>query len=260
MQTILKENVFFVKVVLIVHSQITLRMGDKKVNVFLQTGFYNCAEVSSPLHKHLYPEIHWILRGRAEYTIGNKRVTLEEGTVVVFPAQMYHECSVYEEGTQRMAFQADIEVSEYISHALPSRQLIPLFYDEKVVRRNELRYDVLALLTMLCAIFDKGGKTRVQPIQDAAFIIEEFFLKRYNSRVTVADLAEQLQLSEKQTQRLVQKHTGRTFSKELCHRRMQIAHKLLQSEQYSLTEVAEYVGFHSYSGFWKAYRSYTKKD
>ena len=240
------------------HCQVTLRMGERKVNIFLQAGFYNCAEVKSPLHKHWYPEIHWILQGSAVYTIGQKRVVLEEGTIVVIPAQMYHECSACEEGTQRMAFQADIDAGEYISHALPSRQLIPLFYDEKSVRKNELRYDVLALLTMLCAIFDKGGKTKVQSIQDAAFIIEEFFLKRYNSHVTVADLADELQLSEKQTQRLVQKHTGRTFSKELCHRRMQIAHKLLQSGQYSLTEVAEYVGFHSYSGFWKAYRAYGK--
>ncbi len=246
------------------HNQITLRMGDRKVNIFLQTGFYNCAKVKSPLHKHWYPEIHWILQGSAVYTIGQKRVTLKEGTIVVIPAQMYHECSAYEEGTRRMAFQADIDAGEYISHALPSRQLIPLFYDEELVRkdqlREQLRYDILALLTMLCAIFDKGGKTNVQPIQDAAFIIEEFFLNHYNSHVTVADLANELQLSEKQTQRLVRKHTGRTFGKELSHRRMQIAHKLLQSGQYSLTEVAEYVGFHSYSGFWKAYRAYSKKD
>ena len=85
-----------------------------------------------------------------------------------------------------------------------------------------------------------------------------FFSRRYAEPVTVADLAEVLMLSEKQTEREVRRRTGLPFRRTLLHFRMSAADSLLSSTACSKNEIAERVGYRSYSGFWKAYRAYQK--
>jgi YesN/AraC family two-component response regulator len=40
---------------------------------------------------------------------------------------------------------------------------------------------------------------------------------------------------------------------------MRVANQLMQAENSSLEEIAKYVGYHSYSGFWKAMKRYEGK-
>ena len=44
-----------------------------------------------------------------------------------------------------------------------------------------------------------------------------------------------------------------TFREEMTHRRMEAARQLMKDQSLSLTEIAEKVGYQSYSGFWKAF-------
>ena len=71
--------------------------------------------------------------------------------------------------------------------------------------------------------------------------------------MTIADLARQLHFSEKHTARLVLKHTGQTFTQALTAQRMTIARHLAATTDMSLGDISRYVGYRSYSGFWKAY-------
>lgn len=68
----------------------------------------------------------------------------------------------------------------------------------------------------------------------------------------LSDLAARLYLSEKQTERLVLKHTGQTFKQKLSDTRVAMANVLIRETEMPLHKVAEYVGYSSYSGFWKA--------
>ncbi len=68
------------------------------------------------------------------------------------------------------------------------------------------------------------------------FPIGEFFSRKYS---------ENLHLYE----RLVIQYTGHTFREELTARRISAANHLLHTTAMPLTEVARYVGYHSYAGF-----------
>ena len=72
----------------------------------------------------------------------------------------------------------------------------------------------------------------------------------------LSDLADQLHISERHAERLVLQYTGRSFREELVAVRMRIAHQLMQAENASLEQIAKYVGYRSYSGFWKAMKRY----
>ena len=49
---------------------------------------------------------------------------------------------------------------------------------------------------------------------------------------------------------------GRSFRGALTVTRMQVAERLINISAMPLTEVAQYVGYRSYAGFWKAYQKY----
>ena len=86
--------------------------------------------------------------------------------------------------------------------------------------------------------------------------IREFFSLHYNKSIQLSDLAKELHLSNMQTQRIVKKYTDKTFGENLLIQRMTIAENLMETSDMSLLEISEYVGYHSYCGFWKAYKKY----
>ena len=72
---------------------------------------------------------------------------------------------------------------------------------------------------------------------------------------TLSDLAKALCLSEKQTERVVLKHTGKNFRRNITKKRIEVAKALLEKNELSKKEIAEYVGYNSYGGFFKALKS-----
>lgn len=236
------------------NRQLMLPLGDGQINIFLEKGFFPEKIQIGPLHKHWYPEIHWIMEGSAQYQIGQTVQTFQAGQVLLIPKQTFHCCLACGDGTKRIAFQADISDAAEGCHALSADIVKTLFRDWETARTDRGTVKLTALLQLLCSLFVTDSKDRSLPIQDPSLIVEEFFSRRYDQEVTVADLARELMLSEKQAQRLVIKQTGHTFLQELTARRMEVAKQLLQTGNYTLAQTAEYVGYRSYSGFWKAVR------
>ena len=102
-------------------------------------------------------------------------------------------------------------------------------------------------------IFDTN-KISAEKIVDYSFIIEEYLKINYARDIKLSDLASELNLSEKHTERLIKKYTGNTFKQELASIRIKTAQMLLASTDMTMTEISEYVGYNSYSGFYKAYK------
>ena len=108
---------------------------------------------------------------------------------------------------------------------------------------------------MIAALFPELSAP-VTPMMDTAFIIHEFFSRGYNLDLRLSDLAELLHLSEKQTARLVEIHTGKTFKQALIAQRMNNARHLIALGEMSFAEIGEQLGYQSYAGFYKAYFKY----
>ena len=113
-----------------------------------------------------------------------------------------------------------------------------------------------ALLSYICSDFltIETEKAKV-PIANRELIMEEFFTKKYNTNATLDDLARELMLSHKQTEREVKRFTGNTFVGEMSKRTIETAIMLSQTTNLSLTEISKLVGYTSYCGFYKAYKN-----
>ncbi len=90
-------------------------------------------------------------------------------------------------------------------------------------------------------------------------IIEDAFFYRYRT-LTLSDLSRLLNLSARQTQRLLQQNFGRTFSQKLTEARMAAASQYLLSTALSVTEISERTGFSSIEHFSAAFRRFTGRS
>ena len=115
---------------------------------------------------------------------------------------------------------------------------------------------VAAYISLFCSSFESNARRMPIPITDYGFLIFEFFSRNYKEQVRLCDLAELLHLSNRQAERLVLEHTGRSFREELAATRVRIANQLLKTTDMSLAEIAEYTGYRSYAGLWKAMKKY----
>ena len=87
---------------------------------------------------------------------------------------------------------------------------------------------------------------------ETMFILEEAFLFHYRT-LTLPDLAGLLNLSVRQTQRLLQANFGMSFSQKLADARMAAACQFLTGTDMSITEISERTGFSSIEHFSAAF-------
>ena len=86
-------------------------------------------------------------------------------------------------------------------------------------------------------------------------IIEEYFLYEYQN-LSLADLADRLKLSTRQTQRLLMEYYGKTFQQKKAEAKMSAAVVLLSDKTRSITSIAEDLGYSSAVDFSSAFRLY----
>lgn len=115
------------------------------------------------------------------------------------------------------------------------------------------------LLIWLVRSLEKGhSKTSGKPLSPTGkttLLIEEYFLYQYAS-LSLETLATELDLSPRQTQRLLQKHYGKTFLQMKTEARMSAASVLLTGTGDSITAISDALGYSSMEHFSTAFRNY----
>ena len=86
-------------------------------------------------------------------------------------------------------------------------------------------------------------------------VIEDAFFYRYKT-LTLGELAGLLNLSTRQTQRLLVNNFGKTFSQKLTDARMASARQFLSGTDLSVTEISDRLGYSSIEHFSSAFRRY----
>lgn len=237
-------------------SEMKIHVGNLAYRVFLQQGFFYNHVSTSNLHNHRYSEIHIVKNGSMEIYITGRRLKIPQQSAVIIPAGLYHTRRCDDtENTQVCAFQTDLDANDIRVADLGSISELLFAEIEAYNMRKECR-KMSSLLSLVCSHFCESSPQSPTPIYDREFIIYEFFANNYDKNVTLADIALQLRLSEKQAERLIIKSTGMSFRRQIVAKRIENAKLLVDIEGVSLARAAELVGYQSYSGFWKALRSY----
>ena len=233
--------------------EFVIHRNETEAKVYTEHSFFHNIPTTT-LHMHQYSEVHFFGSGTGNYLVANQSFAVEAGKMLVIPPNVYHKCTSLEPGSEFIAFQLTLPCTEPSIIDIP----VPGIFSnlKKEIAQAESRGlsdKISAYLTLLCAYLPHSTKAKLTPITDRNFLIHEFFSKNYNKDVALADLANQLNLSLKQTERMILEYTGCTFRQEISKRRIQAAKHLIETNGVTLSEAALEVGYHSYSGFWKAF-------
>lgn len=231
-----------------------LEVKTADLHLFLQDGFFDGSASTTTLHAHGYTEIHMVIRGKLALYAGDTVHTLSSGDILAIPQNTYHYCVQRDDDTQTTAFQVKKRIRGVKSAHVP-QNFAEEFAKEIQSAKRHNRFDKVAIyISLFCGHFFDEKKVLAIESADDSLIINEFFSNHYSQQISLQSLAQELNLSEKQTARMVKKHTGNTFLQELTRRRIHAANYLIQTTDMTMGEIAERVGFRSYSGFWKAYK------
>lgn len=237
------------------YCELSIKIGARAHKLFFSDGFYKRRLTTSSIHSHSYTEVHLVMGEDVVYRIGDATVTARSGTMLVIPQGVFHAGVRGEVGLQA-AFQIDAAVSDFAIYNVGEGLVSEMLAEIDRASETGDHAGVAALAALLCRRFISSDVQRVEHITDYGFLIHEFFQNNYSREVRLADLAAALFLSERQTERLVIEHTGRSFRDELTATRVAMAERLLADTDMSQGEIASYVGYKSYAGFWKAVRKY----
>lgn len=236
--------------------EMTVNLGNVSHKIFSQDGFCKRDEICDVIHRHKYTEVHLVGEGEIIFSVGKHQLTASAGTMLVIPSGVYHSGRAAGEPMLRTAFQIDASVTEAAVFNISTGLLSELFSEMDLAAECGDYSGIAAFLPILCRRFIRSERLAAERITDYAFLINEFFSHRYAEDIALGDLAEVLHLSERQTERLVYKHTGGSFRDELVKSRMKVAARLISEGEMSLGEISAYVGYRSYAGFWKAMKKH----
>lgn len=241
----------------IMNTEFNITINDSSAKVYMQVGFFNHADISYPIHKHIFSEMHVFLNGNAVLKCDSSSHPMQKGDVFYIPAGTPHVYQSFDKDSKRISFFIDCEAE----NTSPKKTSLPKSFLDLLC--EEIQAYVLtgkdgqlkALLSYICSsFFVSAQKKPLLPIANRELIIDEFFSQNYNKNVTLDNLAKELMLSKKQTEREIKRVTGNTFVGELSKRRIDAAIILSQTTALPLSKISELVGYTSYCGFYKAYR------
>lgn len=236
------------------YNELSISVLNENHRAFFMNGFLSSSkETATNLHKHNFSEIHFITGGNAVFLVGEGRINLHSGDIMIIPQGEFHCCTQKDETTLHNAFQVDFDVKEVRTAHIGSGVASNLFSEIESLKITGDYTKVSAYISLFCSYLCPKDKSIAEPVSDYGFIIQEFISTNYNKKIKLSDLANELHLSERQTERLVRLHTGNSFKEEVRKIRINVANQLLASSDMTLSEVAEYVGYESYAGFWKAH-------
>lgn len=233
------------------YIEFSTQLGATNKKVFIRTDRKGFSNAVSPIHSHRLCEIHIVAFGEVSFKAAGNVYQLNSGSVLAIPCAMPHECTFAQPDNVYTSFFISANIKNPVLHnTIPSVAMETIEEYKRCVETGNYS-KLAAIITFLCQPIFEDEKIFAEKTSDYSLILEDYFALNY-AHATLGELAKELCLSEKQTERIVLKSTGLTFKQKLSLSRTQVANILLREGKMSKKEIAEYVGYNSYSGFYKA--------
>jgi len=232
-------------------EELQIAVGSRRVEIFMQDGFFVPLPGHTALHRHGYTEIQLLICGNARYLVDGRTVALTGTGMVAIPRGVFH-CGVHDDtATLRIAFQVDWPLERLFTCPLPESEAEGLYQAIQTYRETGESLRMELYLALICSNLPDACSVPPRSVEDRGFIINEFFSNHYSRDITLTDLAAVLSVSGRQASRLVEQYTGHSFQAELIRCRVQAARQLMRETGMRFEQVAEAVGYRSASGLWK---------
>ena len=260
-------------------------MGDANFVFFSNINSVGEAPHKGLLHSHKLYELFHVLHGDMTLVADSEKTIINRGETVMIAPGTIHTTSIHPNTTRFcMIFNVEknqtVQGSNYYdafrkilegdiiwlnSPLLSScfercTQYIKSSYPEKDELITACLHEIMALIK---ATNFKGEDTpQINSVSDTdnsrTYLIDHYFTHNFQHG-SLTELSELLHLSSQQTQRIIKKMYGQSFSERLTMMKMQLAKSLLQETKLSVTQIAEKCGYTGPNGFFVAFKKYYGK-
>lgn len=261
-----------------------LTIGNLRVMIY-DARYLMTFNANAGMHSHFYYELFYVIDGDAEILCDSGKYFVTRSDLYIFPPSFQHFRVAKEDDVlkcqqvpirftyERLNHGEDVYAlfdgvfhtkSDILifRHSTGLRMIFEELLSETRLHARLEKVKMHALITTLVldvirfSYPDLEGKPREldDTVCSRNFIIEDFFSIHYMDSVKIEDLAGRLNLSAKQTGRVLMEMYGMTFRKKLTVTRIQVAKSLLRYSKAPVAEVAESVGYQTLNGFIEAFR------
>lgn len=263
-------------------------IGSLQVDIFLDSTFVpNKVDSNLTSHNHSAHELHSILSGTGILVMGDLEYEMKPGTLHLIGPNVFHafrasEKQCFVRSTLRFSFQNSTAYPAWFPHKESGQiaaALSNVSYSELgdadnnrkiVLLMDEIRSEIQAsaagaytnvqslcsqlivhLVRLLLADRKLDESTSFpRRIQDEMRyrIIDNYFSK-YDENLTIEALAELLNLSTKQTNRVLKRQYNMSFKEKLLHMRIEVSKELLRTSGLSIQQISKQVGYKTITHF-----------
>lgn len=249
----------------------------EKIYLLVSNGFLdNLSERTrwkNRAHNHHVYEVHLLIRGESRLNIEGKSIPIKEGQAVLFAPGQFHEFHASADGFERISFyfmpdkKAEamrsvlqnkvngFQIFQATEEMLLIGRNMPQYWTGAMPYRQEKR--TAQLTNMFIDICWVLGLVTKEPWDANAgssrmLLCDDFFADTAGR--SAKQLADILQISERQLNRSLMEIYGMSFQQKLVHSRMERAAWLLRTTDKSVCQIAESVGYDAESGLYKEFR------
>ncbi len=274
-------------------TTLSVPLSDVTFHTVMDTGFFGLFRMTPEMHTHPYYEIQAVVSGAYSIEFlqqsGDepRTISMEDDTLCLIPPSCYHGTQALSEKPEKLALRFACEPGESrmlsaplypsfqaalgrvtaprILHSAELCRLMVQIHKElasprlgaEVMTQLYIGQFYLELLRLL-HFYSYEKTTGKQTAQDSDNLryskLEWYFGDHFAEPITEADLAAALELSKRQTSRILQQIYGMSFREKLVSIRMSNAARLLVSTDLSIQQIAKSVGYDSEAGFYLAFR------
>lgn len=232
------------------------------------------------MHSHKFYELFHVLRGNITILteVGEIKMT-EKDTAIVSPGVTH--TTIIEAGSLRFSVAFSMTKNKNVTNS-NYFEVFQSILDDKIVRldsfagahafkrfaryfqsdypeKDELLTACLHEIMVLFKSAQYEENTSSSLLLDTnnlrTYVIDDFFTNKFHHGSLVT-LAEQLHLSTQQTQRIIKKMYGQSFSERLTTSKMNYAKTLLSDTNLSVTQIASECGYSGTNGFFVAFKKF----
>lgn len=234
-------------------------------------------------HWHQCLEVLYIEAGVGIVVVDNQQYTLRPGRIFIFPQGKLHKVTV--ESSQSNIYKRNIlhidasvltsyfnafnefrVVLENISATDSKAFVYDLGQSQDYIRRMldlyEVKYrsvsnkvEVMAVLLLnLFQLFSEDAYVRTAATGKISSKIMRLIERDFRTRLTLKDIAENLDISQSYASRVFRKETGGTIQEYLLIRRVKYACDLLENTKLSVAQIAELAGFNHATYFIRCFK------
>lgn len=270
-----------------------VRIGTILFDVVLESNLEQKDDVIyAKKHNHSSYEIHFILHGRGKLIIDQREVELRQNSCLVIEPGIYH--SIWQD-VKSPLFKYHLKLTyDSIKDGSSSHlenefsHIKTLLSEQKYIYLKDAQNNITLIQEILCewekksvgyyaviqnlvakiiinlirSVINGDEKetiyTAPQKSKDnqRSLLIEDFF-EDYRNDLKIEQLANLLNLSNKQVNRIMKKMYNTTFKQKLIDVRIEVAKDLLRDRSLSVESISEKVGYSDKNNFYTAFKKRT---